>query len=30
MEGHIALFAPKQTLVSQAKKPGCGCANKKR
>ncbi len=30
MQGHVAMFAPKQTLVTQPKKSGCGCANKKR
>jgi hypothetical protein len=30
MEGHIALFKPKPAFTEQAKKSGCGCANKKR
>ena len=30
MEGHIALFKTKPVFTEQAKKSGCGCANKKR
>ena len=30
MEGHIAAFKPKTAFTTEAKKPGCGCANKKR